>query len=528
MLVNPLEKLFGKPKHGIVDDSHVPTISMSDMPHVQIKNFDGESFDGGFGATQLLTADYWTLRTRSSQLFKTNLYAKGIIRRLVTNEINTGLTPELSPEEEIIGVKEDSLIDWTESVENRFLVWGSKKEVCDFRGIGTFGAIQRAARMEALVAGDVLVVLRMSPITGLPQVQLISGNSVRTPWDANPKKGNEIKHGVELDPSGRHVAFWIQQNDGSFKRLPARGEKSGRQLAWLVYGTELRLDEVRGEPILSILLQSLREIDRYRSSAQRKAVINSVLAMFIKRTQNGPPTLPMTGGAKRKDSATVVDGDGTTRTLNLAKTQPGIVAEHLQPGEEPVGFHSQGVDEQFSKFEEAITSSMAWALEIPPEILRLSFSNNYSASQAAINEFKIYLNKFWGQWGEDFCSPIFNEWLLSELLSRRIVAKGLLDAWRDPNLYHIFGAWTMCDWYGSIKPSTDMYKQGRGSKLLVNEGWSTNSREARVTTGTRFSKNIKRLKKENEQKAEAARPLAEFQQEYGTDVEEVLANAVAS
>ncbi len=76
-----------------------------------LSNFDGDKFPGGFGPTQLFTADYWTLRERSSQLFTENLYARGLIRRLITNEINTGLTPEATPDEQIIGVAEDSLAD---------------------------------------------------------------------------------------------------------------------------------------------------------------------------------------------------------------------------------------------------------------------------------------------------------------------------------------------------------------------------------------------------------------------------------
>ena len=59
--------------------------------------FDGGKFLGGFGETQIQQLDYWTLRARSAQLFNENLYAKGLVRRLITNEINTGLTPEASP-----------------------------------------------------------------------------------------------------------------------------------------------------------------------------------------------------------------------------------------------------------------------------------------------------------------------------------------------------------------------------------------------------------------------------------------------
>ena len=258
--------------------------------------FDGGKFWGGFGTTQLFDVDYWTLRQRSAQLFTENLYARGLIRRLVTNEINTGLTPESAPDEDIIGVPEDSLNDWTESVENRFGIWGKIPELCDWKHTSTFGAIQRAARAEALISGDVLVVLRQSQRTGLPMVQLVSGNKVQTPLggETGLRKGHVIRHGVELDTVGRVAAHWIKQDDGTFKRMPAFGEKSGRRISWLVYGTDKRLDDVRGQPLLSIVLQSLKEIDRYRDSAQRKAVINSVLAMFIKKGQDKAGTLPVT------------------------------------------------------------------------------------------------------------------------------------------------------------------------------------------------------------------------------------------
>lgn len=479
--------------------------------------FDGGKFAGGFGATQLQYVDYWTLRARSVQLFNENLYARGIVRRLVTNEINTGLTPEACPDEQIIGVAEDSLNDWTEAVENRFNIWGKNAKVCDWKHKSTFGAIQRAARLEALVAGDVLVVLRQSQRTGLPSIQLVSGDKVQTPLgnEQSIRKGHCIKHGVEFDSVGRVAAHWVRQDDGSSKRLPAYGEKSGRKISWLVYGTDKRLDEVRGQPLLSIILQSLKEIDRYRDSTQRKAVINSILALFIKKTEDKMGSLPMQGGAVRRDQASVEDGDTSTRKLNLASYIPGLIMDELQAGEEPVLKGGEGTDVNFGAFEEAIVQSVAWSLEIPPEILKLSFSNNYSASQAAINEFKIAINMKWGDWGETFCSPIYIEWLLSETLLQNIDAPGLLESWRNARQYDVFGAWTATDWYGSIKPSTDMLKQAKGSKMLVDEGWSTNAREARVTTGTKFSKNIKRLKRENELKVAAARPLAEFKQEFG-------------
>ena len=529
---------FGKSKHqspaliNSVDDlSPMSYAGQQQFAPWQESIYDGSKFAGGFGATQIQHTDYWTLRKRSAQLFNENLYARGLIRRLVTNEINTGLAPEACPDENIIGLPEDSLNEWTENVENRFQLWSKSPKLCDFYHRSTYGSIQREARSEALISGDVLVVLRQSQTTGLPIVQLVSGDKVRTPVSTSTpstlRKGHEIKHGVELDSRQRHVAFWVQQEDLSFKRLPAFGEKSGRKLAWLVYGTDKRLDDVRGQPLLSIVLQSLKEIDRYRDSAQRKAVINSILAMFIEKSEDKRGTYPVTGGAVRRDQVETTGSDGEARKYNIASQIPGLVMEELQTGEKPVGFDSSGTDINFQQFESAILHSIAWANQVPPEILLLAFSNNYSASQAAINEFKIYLNMIWSHFGETFNTPIYNEWLISETLSGKIQAPGLLDSWRDPKQYDVFAAWTNVEWYGSIKPSTDMLKQGKGSKMFVDEGWSTNAREARMNTGTKFSKNIKRLKRENQLKVEAARPLAEFKQEFGLSPEEVTDDITA-
>ena len=479
--------------------------------------FDGEKFYGGFGDTQIQHIDYWTLRARSAQLFNNNLYARGLIRRLVTNEINTGLALESSPSASILGKNEDDLDAWTDDVETRFELYSESPLICDYNGEKTLGEIEQDARREALIAGDVLVVLRQSRVTGLPQVQLVSGDSVQTPFGDNLglKKSHTIKHGVEQDPSGKTVAFWIKQKLGDFCRIPAKGKRTGRRLAWLVYGTDKRLDDLRGQPLLSLVLQSLKEIDRYRDSAQRKAVINSILAMFIEKTADKPGTLPMQNGAVRNDKTTVTDSDSTQRNFSIANQIPGVILEELQVGEKPQGFQSQGTDVNFGVFEDAILQTIAWANQIPPEILKLAFTANYSASKAAINEFQIYLNMVWTTLGRVFNSPIYTEWLVSSVLNNDIQADTLLESWRNPRMHTIFSSWTFAQWYGSIKPSTDMVRQANGSKILVEECWSTNAKEARNTSGTKFTRNAKRVAKENVLKAAAARPLLELASEFG-------------
>lgn len=487
---------------------------------------DGEKYPGGFGYTELLTADYWTLRKRSIQLFKQNLYARGIVRRLVTNIINTGLSLESTPEDAILGEGEDTLAEWSELVENRFHLWERTPVLCDYCGQKSFGALQAAAKLAALIAGDVLVVLLQDPATGLPRLRLVDGQRVQTPYGTGPISqligpGNTVKHGVELDADGRHVAYWlVSQNSsqgfadasqGRVERLAAVGP-TGRRQAWLVYGTERLLDEVRGEPLLSIVLQSIREIDRYRDAVQRKATINAILAMFIQKDQETVGSRPLTGGAVVKGKDAVAGPTiGTRRTFNFAEMVPGAVLDELAPGETPHGFTPTGTDEKFQDFEEAIVCAMAWCFEIPPEILRLSFSSNYSASQAAINEFKLFLNTVRDAWGDEFCQPIYVEWLLSEVLAGRVVAPRLLEAWRTPAMFDRFAAWISADWSGAIKPSVDLNKQATGYTALVEQGFISRDRAARETTGTKFSKNVGKLERENLALFKAMKPIKELE-----------------
>jgi capsid protein len=216
----------------------------------------------------------------------------------------------------------------------------------------------------------------------------------------------------------------------------------------------------------------------------------------------------MLGGATRRDQVTPTDSVDTDRTFDITKHVPGLFMQELQTGEKPVPHSTAGTDVNFGPFEESMIRAIAWANEVPPEILILSFDSNYAASQGAVNEYKIYLNMKRSDYGADLPQPVYVEWLISSVLQRQITAAGFLEAWRDPLQHDIYGAWIASDWCGAIKPSADPVKAAKGYQIMVAEGWITNARVARELTGTKFSKNIKQLARENEAKAAALVPLA--------------------
>jgi len=504
-----------EPQAAPVLESKVPIMdvnALNDFVGGGGSSWNGDKFAGGFGFTKdYEIVDYYTLRLRSKQLFTENLYARGLVRRLLTNEINKGLALEATPDTEILGMSKEDLAKWSENTERRFSIWGSLREVCDYKKLNTFGAIQRQARMMALVSGDVLVVLRQNSV-GLPTVDLIDAGHVTDPETdkeirAVRGRGNTVEHGVELDSIGNHVAFFIQQETGAHKRVLAYGARTGRKQAWLLYGTERLLDEVRGQSLLALVIQSLKEVDRYRDSEQRAAVVNSMIAMWVEKTEDKMGSLPMTGGAVRNDTVETQNDSRGRKDVTFSSNMPGMVMQELQVGEKPTSYDTKRPNVNFGVFEASIINAVAWANEVPPEVLTLAFSSNYSASRGAVNEFKMYLDRMRAGFGEEFCSPIYQDFLISDVLQGNTKADGLLSAWRDPAQWDKFGAWVLADWAGAIKPSVDLLKEVRAYKELVGEGWITRDRAARELTGQKYSKVTQQLVNENTQLVEALQPL---------------------
>src|SRR5690606_28715508 len=125
-----------------------------------------------------------------------------------------------------------------------------------------------------------------------------------------------------------------RKDNDKFERLPARGP-SGRRIAWLVYGTDKRRDDVRREPLLAIVLKSLNEIDRYRDSVQRKATINAIFEMVVERENEGAPSGALTagGGAQLRTSIVGSNGGEGSKSFNFVDQVPGGVIERLAPDE---------------------------------------------------------------------------------------------------------------------------------------------------------------------------------------------------
>jgi capsid protein len=173
-----------------------------------------------------------------------------------------------------------------------------------------------------------------------------------------------------------------------------------------------------------------------------------------------------------------------------------MVFDELQWGETPESFNTTRPNVNYPAFEQAILRAIAWANEVPPEILMLEFSNNYSASKAAINEFKSYLTKFRKDFGATFCQPIYTEWLIAEVTAGRVQAPGLLDSRRSAARYVELGAWLRSVWAGPVKPSVDLGKDVKAYKEAIELNLISATRASEDLFGIRFTRALKRRARE--------------------------------
>ena len=460
--------------------------------------WDGEKYPGGLGITKVLTPDYWTLRQRSATAFSRNMYGRGLIRRLVTNVINSGLELNSIPNEVALGVPQGSLSGLTDQIEAYWGLWGTTPLVCDYYNTSTFGEIQKTIWREALIEGDVLVIAMIDPKTGSPQIRVVPGSAVQTPGKV--PASTRIEDGVELDGNGRQVAYWVEeeQPDGQIKnkRIPAYATRTGRRLAWLFYGTDKRSTAHRGEPLLGIVLQSLTSLDQYKDATLLKAVLNAIIVAAVERESDGVPTLPLTGGARSKVEVSASDETNTDRRNFRLNMVPGVIAEQLAKGEKLKVHPTSGTDPNLGAFESATIRAIAWVNEIPPDVLELSFQNNFSASKGAQAEGFVYLNKERKRFGQQNNDLIYDIFFETSLLNGDFEAKGFLEAPR--NSYKIRSAWIQSEWRAPIKPIGDLGKEVNAYANAVDNKFTTREAACQAMFGMKFRDVAQQLQRENE------------------------------
>lgn len=449
------------------------------------------------GPDQEILTDLQTLRVRSRDLFKNNTIGRGAIRTLCTNVIGTGLKLNSNIDREFLGLTDEQADKWENEVERRFSYWADTNEADAARKLN-FAELQELAYLTKLQSGDSFAVLPLIPRTNslfLLRVKLIEADRVQNPFGSFSQ--DRMRAGIKINENDEPISYFIrtssERSDIRHIEVPAFGEQSGRPNVIHLYKQE-RPGQSRGVPLLSPVIEAIKQLGRYKDSELAATVVASFFTVFIK--SNNPNALDDPQRHLRIQNEEFEDEeDKLDYTLS-----PGAVYQ-LRDGEEIDLANPMRPNPNYKDFIDAGLQDIAMALEIPKEILAKQFMASFSASRAARLEFWKFVIKERSWFSKKFCQVIYCEWLMDEILRGNIIAPGFIES-----IEKRF-AWSSAEWIGDGMGQINEVVSVKAATERINAGLTTRQTEIKAINGGDFRKIVRQLRKEKSIINEVVEPV---------------------
>lgn len=427
-----------------------------------------------------IVANLPKLRERSRDLYMGSPLATGAIKRIRTNVVGAGLMLNCQPDHEFLGMTPEEAAAWARKTEREFRTLWADTTHCDAARNMTFGQMQSLALISCLTNGDgfaaMPVVSRAGSVYDL-RIQLIEGDRVCNPATVPPQK--DILEGVEVGPYGEPVAYHIAKYhplslmhlQNKWERVPVFGSRTGRRNILHIYQDMERVGQRRGAPLLAPVIETIKQLTRYTEAELMASVVAGMFTVFVK---SETPQTPLGEAIAPEDQVDEQDPGsyelGNGAIVGLADGESVEIADPKRP------------NTAFDGFVMSLCRWIGTALEIPYELLVQHFTSSYSASRAALLEaWKMF--KMRRKWLVDqFCQPVFEEWLAEAVAKGRIEAPGFFE---DPA---VRAAWCQAEWYGPAQGQLNPLVEANAAAKRVEEDFSTRNKEAVEISGIPFDK----------------------------------------
>ena len=442
---------------------------------------------GGGSATEDIQDNLSVLRERSRDLYMGVPLATSALKTYRTNVVGVGLKLKSQIDFGFLGITEEEARTLEIQIEREFSLWADST-ACDLERLDNFYELQQLAFLNWLMSGDVIVTLPTTKRVNMPydlRIRLIEADRLSNPPD---KFDPNIIGGVEVNQFGEVAAYhisthhplsWTSQTT-EWTRVEAYGSKTGRRNVLHIMNRE-RIGQRRGVPMLAPVIEALKQLGRYTDAELVAAVVSGMFTIFIEKEGASGDT-PF--GESIEESQQVDTGD--ENSIELA---PGAVID-LGEGEKAHDMNPGRPNTAFDGFVTSICRQIGAALEIPYEILLKTFHSSYSASRAALLEYWKVVKMYRSWLTNDFCKPIFEEWLWEAVAKGRISAPGFLSN------ELIRKAYSGTEWSGPAQGLLNPVQEVNAAEKRVQNGFSTRERETVEMTGLDFHKNIQQRKLE--------------------------------
>jgi len=436
--------------------------------------FDGEKTQGELGDIVSSVPDHLGLRLRAFDLdLKTDII-KVITGKFFKFVVGSGLKLQAEPKGKVLsifGINED-LEKFKEEVESLYSLY-SESEYSDYTKKDCIHDKAAEAFKAAFLGGDCLTVIRVEKEG--PNIQVIDGQQVETPFDDKGKaQGNTIKHGIEMNGRGEHVAFWVcveTKIDGEVKhqRILAKND-NGNVVARMVYGDKARIDHHRGIPRISSILEKVSKLDRYVEASVSKAEQTANIVYAFEHDENSTGENPLvTNLSSRKkaedDCRTTFEKTGRTAD-SLRQSTSGTVLN--LPNGSKINSLSAPSETNFNEFFRSVFVVLCASVDIPEEVALQKYEQNYSSSRAAINGWDYIVGIYRKKFARDFYRPFYRVWLDYNVYKGNIKSNGFLKA-RGLESKMALEAYYNARFLGRKMPHIDPLKEAKAVRSMLGD-----------------------------------------------------------
>jgi lambda family phage portal protein len=331
------------------------------------RRFAGFTAPVGLGPNAALLPHLDTLRARSRALYRNSPTVWGAVEKLVGNLVGWGITPQSLHDDE----------DMREDIGELWADWSRQVKL---------DKLQKHAARETLLAGEVF--LRFRP--RLPQdrdalgrrlvvpleLQLIEAEHCPVTENRALPNGGYIRSGIEFDPIGRRVAYWMYPDhpgDGTMLATPRVQELRRVPASEVIHLYDPESPEmIRGVPRLSRLLLTVDKLDSFNDATLERQAIAALFAGFI----------------KRPEGATDPGLLGETAARPEPTLEPGVLS-YLAEGEDISFPSAPDVGNNYAPFIKSQLLQLSAGLGMTYESVSNDLSSvNYSSIRAGSLEFR--------------------------------------------------------------------------------------------------------------------------------------------
>jgi lambda family phage portal protein len=433
--------------------------------------FDGEKNLGEMGPARQYYIDHQTLRVRAWQSKLDSEITKTVIDKFALWVIGSGLKLKSEPMKLILKANKlpyetkdtQQFTNMTESLWHLY----SNSKAADYSSNSTLNQIEKQAFIGAAMGGDMLVILRL--IKGIVKVQLIDGGNVQSPISGGSlngilPNGNRIVNGVELNANGEHVAYYVRKAGTILEteRIVARGKRTGKQMAFMIYGDKHKVEDVRGVSIIASVMETLSKLERYKEatvgSAEEVAKIVYQIVHKEYSTGENPLLSQLTRGynadADDKPGQLPVDVTGQNLANTIAATT-NKATYNLSPGAELKAVTSDK-ELYFKDFYITLCKIVCATIGIPYGVAFSDYDGSYSASRAEIKDWQHICETNRTEFSIQFMMNVYRYWLDVQVLQNKIQAPGYNPMLNDSEINM---AYQSCRWTGPSVPHIDPLKE---------------------------------------------------------------------